>query len=203
MARASYVWLRPIDGWDIPHRTFVDRIELRAGNESPPPAERRVRPAAGLQMDGPGFIQWEAEDALTPAPPPAVTFAPRDAAAQRLLSGGTWVIKGKQTDLDPLRYSVDVPAAGTYALWARGFWKAGSFRWRFDQAEWQTAAPDLDTGQQVMLQPTWLPVGWCHVADVALEQGLQAFEVEPVTAPQHLGFDCFVLARDAFVAASP
>ncbi|MGD2175189.1 MAG: hypothetical protein PVJ27_07285 [Candidatus Brocadiaceae bacterium] len=202
-AGTSWVWLRATEGWDIAHRTYVDRIELLKRGEALAPGAlpvRHVRPMPGAQESGPGFIWWEAEDALEKLEPPRDNFAPSDAAHQRLLSNGTWVLKARKTDLDPMSYRVETDQAGAYALWGRGYWKGGSFRWRWDGGEWRTSAPGVASSHEVMFVGEWMPVGWAHLGQVRLSPGVHTFEVEGLQTPVGLGFDCWVLARDAFGA---
>jgi hypothetical protein len=202
--RACYVWLRPLDGWDVPHRTYVDRIEAVIG-EGPADSERavlpvrHVRPVPGAQVSAPGWVRWEAEDALSEPEPAWDSYAPRNAEAQGLLSNGRWVLKAGKTNPQPLSYEVEVPEAGTYALWARGYWPRGAFRWRWDESEWSTSAPGiLGTSPRAPLNITWLLVGWAYLGEVELSAGTHTFTVESVDMPEGHAFDCWVLARDAF-----
>lgn len=203
VAGTSWVWLRATEGWDIAHRTFVDRIEAVPLSESESAGSlpaRHVRPVPGRHTEGPGFVWWEAEDALEPPEPARDNFAPTDAAQQHLVSNGRWVLMAKKTNLGPLRYEVEVDEAGTYALWARGYYKQGSFRWRWDGGEWRTSAPGVNTARAVIFISDWMPVGWAHLGEVELSADTHTFEVEGLQAPVGLGFDCWVLARNAFVS---
>jgi hypothetical protein len=201
--RACYVWLRANEGWDIAHRTYIDRVEAivldeNGGEKIAPRPASRIRPSPGRQTDGPGWVWWEGEDALDYTGPPTDVFVPRTADAQSLLSGGAWVNKSRKTDLEPLHYEITVAENGTHALWARGYWKMGSFRWRWDEGDWHTASPDVNTSHWAMLQVSWLPVGWFCLGECELASGKHNLTVETLEAPRGLGFDCWVLARSAF-----
>jgi hypothetical protein len=213
--RTGMVWLRPIEGWDIAHTTFVDRIEAVVisgpgkGEPMSAPA-RHVRRMPGAQTSGPGFVRWEAEDALDPVPEPTNTLVPRDADAQKLLSNGAWAQGATDQvmypyeapeDAESFRYSVAVAEAGDYSLWLRAYCKRSSFRWRWDDGEWHTSGPGTESIGAVMLTGNWLPVGWSHLGRVELAAGEHTFEVQTMQMPDRtaLGYDCYVLARDAFV----
>ncbi len=93
---ACYVWLAPDGGWDVKHRTFVDRIEVattagRLAAEPMIPPVEHVRPTPGAQTAGPGFVWWEAEDAVEHSFPPGGAMGPNNAREQRKLSNGMWL----------------------------------------------------------------------------------------------------------------
>jgi len=217
--RTALVWLRPVDGWDIAHTTYVDRIEavsIAGPDKGKPMAAptRQVRGMPGAQTDGPGRILWEAEDALNKVPAPTNTLVPRDADAQKLLSNGAWVqgatdedpfpYKAPQ-DAQPFHYQVKVADAGDYALWMRGYCSRSSFRWRFDGEDWHESSPGVESIGSVMLTGNWLPVGWSSLGQADLKAGTHTFEVQTMQMPNRtsLGFDCFVLAKGAFVPPAP
>ncbi len=217
--RTALVWIKPVDGWDIAHTTYVDRIEAVsiAGPDKDKPMAapaRQVRGMPGAQTDGPGRILFEAEDALNKVPAPTNTLVPRDADAQKLLSNGAWVQGAMDenqfpykppADAEPFRYQVKVADPGDYALWLRGYCSRSSFRWRFDGGDWHTSSPGVDSIGSVMLTGNWLPVGWSHLGQAELKAGTHTFEVQTMQMPNRtsLGYDCFVLAKDAFVPPAP
>ena len=58
-----------------------------------------------------------------------------------------------------------------------------------------------------MLLGNWLPIGWASLGQVDLTAGTHTFEVQTTQMPNRvsLGYDCWVLAKGAFVppAAAP
>jgi len=78
----TYVWLSPVDGWDVPHRTYVDRIELSVLKDDPeqrrpaPEPVWHIRPNPGEQVTGDGWVWWEAEDAVEHNFPPGACSGP-------------------------------------------------------------------------------------------------------------------------------
>ncbi len=155
----------------------------------------------GAQIEGPDVVWWEGENAVEPQSVPADMFLPRDAVAQQVLSNGAWTHKHRKTNMDPVHYKVKLPQEANYTFWARGYFKQGSFRWRWDEGDYHTSAPDLNVSNWAMLLGNWLPVGWARLGQQQLSAGEHTLEVEPIEAPLGLGFDCFVLARAAFVPA--
>jgi beta-lactamase regulating signal transducer with metallopeptidase domain len=210
--RTCLVWLKPVEGPDIRHTTYVDLVEAVPPGKAQPTvtSAQRVGPAPGAQNDGPGWVWWEAEDAANAVPEPTNTLLPRNADAQKSLSNGTW-IQGADDgqrfpyaapeDAEPFRYEVKVADDGTYALWLRGYCARSSFRWRWDGGEWHASAPGTDSIGAVMLTGNWVPVGWSRLGEVALTAGTHTFEVQTVQMPNRtaLAFDCYVLAKGAFV----
>ena len=212
---ACFIWLRPTEGWDIAHTTYVDRVEAvvvsgpQKGKPMPAPA-RHVRPVPGLQTDAPGFIMFEGEDIAGDPFPPGSAYLPDSADEQRLLSNGAWLqsaeVPGAKT-----AWEFNVADAGSYALWARGFWFRGGFRWRVDDGEWQTSGPDRKIVNAVHYRDidakAWgLPavtVGWTSLGQVDLKAGEHKLQIECSQDAIGFAFDCWVLARGAFVPAVP
>jgi hypothetical protein len=207
---ACYVWLRPTEGWDIAHTTYVDRIEVinvdgpRKG-EAPPAPASRVRPSPGAQTMAPGLVMWEGEDAVESTFPPDGLYVPETADQQRLLSNGAW-LQHLSAEGAKASWKVTVPDAGPYALWARGFWYKGSFRWRIDEGEWQMSGPDRKVTAAVKYcdsdAEAWgiaaLMVGWTPLGSADLKAGEHTLQIECLEDATGFGFDCFVLAHSAF-----
>ncbi len=138
MALTTYVWLEPEEGWDIGHRTYVERVELLVFQPPPPPA-KRVRPRPGAQTDGPGWIWFEGEDAVQHRVPPGGAWAPQTEADQQLHSNGQWLQYHGGGDLG-LLWEVNVPEAGTYDFWCRA--NGTSFSWAWDADAFKTCTPE-------------------------------------------------------------
>lgn len=207
---ACYVWLRPTDGWDIAHTTYVDRIEVinvdgpRKG-EAPPRPASRVRPTPGAQAVAPGLTTWEGEDAVESTFPPDGLYIPMSADQQRLLSNGAW-LQHLSAEGAKATWRVSVADTGPYALWARGFWYKGSFRWRIDEGGWHASGPDRKVTAAVKYLDSdaeaWgiaaLMIGWTPLGTAELKAGAHTVQVECMEDATGFGFDCFVLAHGAF-----
>jgi hypothetical protein len=207
---AAYVWLRPVEGRDIAHRTYIDRIEAvivqgpRKGELAPWPA-RHVRPVPGAQMNAPGLVFFEGEDIAEDPFPPGSAYLPDNADEQRLLSNGAWLqsagVPGARA-----AWKFNVADAGRYALWARGFWFRGGFRWRVNDGEWQMSGPDRKIVNAVHYRDidaeAWglpaITVGWTPLGRVDLPAGQNVLQIECTEDALGFAFDCWVLASDAF-----
>ncbi len=205
----SYVMLRATEGWDIAHTTYVDRIEAVVvagpGKDKPmPPPSRHVRPVPGFQTDGPGVVGFEGEDAAETTFQPGSAYMPDDAGMQRLLSNGAWLQPG--TPGATAKWKFAVPTAGNYAVWARGFWFRGGFRWRVDGGEWKTSGLDRrylnpvryrDIDEKAWGMPA-VTVGWSPLGSVDLKSGEHTVEVECGEDTLGFAFDCWAIADNAF-----
>jgi hypothetical protein len=203
IGQSSYVWLVPIDGWDIPHRTYVDRIELTIvggplqGLYPAPEAARHVRPDPGAQTAGDGWVWWEGENAVTHNFPPGGAFRPDNAKVQADLSNGDWLQDYRLAD-HTAEWKVTLAEDGPYAFWSRGFWTRGEFDWRWDDGEWQTCAPDRERVDKVFLVDEWISAGWVDLGQVGLAEGEHALQVK--FPPDAVGacFDCWLLTKVPF-----
>jgi hypothetical protein len=205
----SYVMLHATEGWDIAHTTYVDRVEAVVvagpGKEKPmQPPTRHVRPVPGFQTDGPGVVCFEGEDAVESTFQPGSAYLPDNAAEQRLLSNGAWLQPGAPGATAAWKFTV--PAAGSYAVWTRGFWYRGGFRWRVDGGDWKTSGPDRKYLSAVdyrqIDEKAWgLPavtVGWAPLGSVDLAAGQHSMETQCSEDALGVAFDCWALSRSAF-----
>jgi hypothetical protein len=212
---AAYVWLRPLDGWDIAHRTYVDRIEAvvvagpHKGELAPLPA-RHIRPNPGAQMSAPGFVMFEGEDYVGEPFPPGSAYLPDNADEQRLLSNGAWMQSAGVAGAK-VTWQFVIATPGSYNLWARGFWYRGDWRWRIDDGEWHLSPPDRkllssvhyrDIDEEAWGQPD-ITVAWTPLGPVDLAEGEHTLEIEAGEEALGFGFDCWVLARNAFAPPAP
>jgi hypothetical protein len=211
---ACYVWLAPSEAWDVAHTTYVDRIEVInvAGphqGEAPPAPAGRVHLTPGAQTIAPGLVMWEGEDAIESTFPPDGLYVPTSADQQRLLSNGAW-LQHLSAEGAKAAWKVNVADAGSYALWTRGFWYKGGFRWRVDEGDWHTSGPDRKVTAAVKYLDSdpeaWgiaaLMIGWTPLGQAELPAGEHRLQIECMEDATGFGFDCFVLAHDAFVPAA-
>jgi hypothetical protein len=93
----------------------------------------------------------------------------------------------------------------------RGFWYEGGFRWRIDDGQWRVSGPDRDVVAAVKYadsdEEIWglaaLMIGWTPLGSVELTAGEHTVSIECSEDATGHGFDCWVLARDAFVPRGP
>jgi hypothetical protein len=212
---AAYVWLRPLDGWDIAHRTYVDRVEAvivagpHKGQLAPLPA-RHVRPNPGAQVNAPGFVMFEGEDYVGEPFPPGSAYLPDNVDEQRLVSNGAWMQSAGVAGAR-VTWQFNVADPGTYDLWARGFWYRGDWSWHIDDGEWDLSPSDRkllsavhyrDIDEEAWGQPD-ITVAWTPLGKVDLTEGKHTLEIEAGEEALGFGFDCWVLARNAFVPQVP
>jgi hypothetical protein len=211
---AAYVWLRSLEGWDIAHKTYVDRVEAvivsgpRKGELAPRPA-RHVRPTPGAQMNGPGFVLFEGEDVTGEPFPPGRPYLPDNADEQRLLSNGAWH-QGAGVAGARAAWQFTIAEPGAYDLWVRGFWYRGDWRWRTDDGDWHVSGPGRkllnavhyrDIDEEVWGQPD-ITIAWTPLGKIDLAEGEHTLEIEAGEEALGFGFDCWVLARDDTFAAA-
>lgn len=202
----TYPWLVPVDGWDTPHRTYVDRLEIRVetgpleGEPAPAPV-RHVRPDPGAQTTGDGWVWWEAEDAVEHNFPPGGVFRRDTVEQQEKLSNGAWLQHpdgGRKAT-----WEVELDEAGKYALWCRGFWFAAPFRWRWNEGKWRTCPAEIMRADWVVVRQVWLTNSWAHLGDVDLPAGANTLEVEVPPPGQSIALDCWLLTREPFTPSGP
>jgi hypothetical protein len=207
---ACYVWIRATGGPGVEHKTYIDRIEAaivdgpRKGKKMPPPI-RRVRPEPGKQLDAPGLILWEGENAIEHTFTPGGLYVPNHADQQGLLSNGAWLhelaAEGKT-----VAWEIRAPRPGKYTLWARGFWYEGAFRWRIGKGKWQTSGPDRKISNAVKYidsdADAWgvsaLMIGWTCLGEVYVSSGTNRLEVQCLDGAVGHAFDCWALAKGPF-----
>ncbi|NLF40898.1 glycoside hydrolase family 5 protein, partial [bacterium] len=144
------------------------------------------------------YIWWEGEDAVTNNFPRRSGFSPMNEAERAVLSEGAWLsIDGTRAEPAFAEYTVAVPAAGTYDLWVRKFWKHGPFRWRFGKGEWREVGRDVALADSVTLRPL-VGANWVRCGAVKLDAGTQVFRIELTENTGAACFDCFILSPVPF-----
>ncbi len=144
------------------------------------------------------YVWWEGEAAqehgFTNQAFPPVHYGDK---AQGL-SGGDWLNTGGRRD-DPVRavWTVEVPDDGFWFFHGRMFWKHGPFRWRFDDADWQTCGADRGLLDNYTLA-THIGANWVNLGRVELKRGARRFEIELLERDGAACFDCFVLTKAPF-----
>ena len=164
------------------------------------------------------YVWWEAEDATSTDLSTQGGYHHLSGNARTLLSGGEW-LNGKKTRSGMhADYEVAVPAASSYVLYVRKFWKHGMFKWRFGQQDWTLLGHDQKTLDSVGIAP-YVPACWVRLGKVNLKAGKQPFRIELVRDSgyqfaDNYGYDCFMLVDheikpagltkpDACAAAAP
>jgi hypothetical protein len=201
----TYVWISPTDGWDVAHRTYVDRIELTIQTDAPtqkrpaPEPVRHIRPRPGEQVTGEGWVWWEGEDAVEHNWPPGGIFRPCTAEQQAKLSNGAWLQHPNGAGRTA-RWEVEVPEAGRYALWLRGFWFVAPLRWRWNDGDWHdSVSDDVEHLDWTRIRQEWLNNTWAKLADVDLPAGKNVLELlVPPTGQNSLAIDCWLLTQVPF-----
>jgi len=198
----TYIWLKPTDGWDVPHHTYVDRVEIDVLTDEEPPIEpaRRVRPNPGAQVAGDGWVWWEAEDAVEHTFPPGGAYLPYNVQQQAVLSNGAWLQIHGNTG-QTARWEPSLAQAGSYALWCRGMLRPERMRWRFGTQAWQVPADDrepLDVRIVRDMDGRAVTDGWHRLGAVDLPSGKQIFEIEAPPELRSVALDCFLLTCDEF-----
>jgi hypothetical protein len=198
----TYIWLKPTDGWDMPHHTYVDRVEIDVLTDEKPPIEpaRRVRPNPGAQVAGDGWVWWEAEDAVEHTFPPGGAYLPYNVQQQAVLSNGAWLQIHGNTG-QTAKWEPSLAQAGSYNLWCRGMMRAEPLRWRFGTQAWRIPAADggpLDIRIVRDMDGRAVTDGWHRLGSVDLPQGKQTFEIEAPPELRSVALDCFLLTRDEF-----
>ncbi len=198
----TYVWLLPKSGWNKVHRTYVDRIEIIPGEVLPEVREAlksptEVHPRPGAQTTGPTWVWWEAEDAVAHTFPPGGAFAPDNVQQQEKLSNGAWLQHHNGAGLTG-RWNIDLAASGTYAFWARKFWKHGPFKWRWNEGDWRICGRDIALADNVTLR-LHLCANWVYLGEVELPAGENTLQVEALPEATAIAFDCFLLSKGPFM----
>ena len=143
----------------------------------------------------------EAETATHDFRHPAGFAAARMRSLAPLLSGGEWLTHEGNADTPPrMRLPVEVAVDGEYRVFARRFWKHGSFRWRVDDGPWRAFDADTALLDWVQLDDKFLCANWVHMGAVAMRSGTRTLEIELTLANGSgvAAFDCFVLTQGAF-----
>jgi hypothetical protein len=200
----TYVWLAPESGWNVAHRTYVDRAELVVTEGplkgTPPEPVRHVRPRPGTQTNGPGWVWLEGEDAVETNVGAGGALMPSTAAEQAMLSNGAWLQWHGSRDLRA-RWEVSVPETGAYSVWYRGMGEP--FSWRCDGGEWQATGSEdagwVDEVEICKVGDNVLSVLWLKVGDVQLAAGRHTLEALGTPEEGHaFSVDCWLLTRGEF-----
>ena len=150
------------------------------------------------------YLWWEGERPAETNFPGRSWFDPSTFKDTRhLLSGGDWLSASGKRGGDELfaRYHVDVPADGSWTLWARKFWKHGPFRWRFDDSPWQTCGRDVALADNTYLKEH-VGANWVRLGQVTLRKGRRVFELRLLAGEGESAtacFDCFLLTQGPFM----
>lgn len=195
VAGSAVLWRACRQPAEPPHHTSV----VRALNESERAELTELwGPLLPRPERAPWYLWWEAEDSSASNFPADNPFAPNTPEEAAILSGGRWVGTDGAAETPFLEYTLELPEAGDYQLYARKFWRHGPFRWRFGDAEWTTASSDLELLDGV---PMRLHVGanWVHLGEVSLAPGPRRFRVELLEPKAPGAFDAFVLSRGEFI----
>lgn len=120
-----------------------------------------------------------------------------------LLSDRKWISHWSKGPGE-VHYTVELPAAGEYALWVRGVMRA-NIQWKLDGGEFQRADLAGDGIQPVALGEGPRTVAWKMYGRAKLSAGRHTvvFLASPVTEGPHVpwafgGIDCLVLAAGEF-----
>ncbi len=144
------------------------------------------------------FVWWEAENAASTNLSTRHAFAPENPEQAKKLSGGAWL--GSSSDQRPLsfaEYQLDIPAAGTYRLYARRFWKHGPFRYRFEGGPWNLASRDIALIDVATLR-RHVEANWIALGSVDLPAGATKFRIELTEPAGPAALDCFLLVKGDF-----
>jgi hypothetical protein len=201
----TFVWLVPLDGWDKPHRTLIDRCETGLPGAPPdaaPAPARRIRPQPGAQTAGPGWLWWEAEDAVRHDFPPGGAYAAFTREQQEKLSHGDWLQWHGCTG-HSASWTMAVAEAGSYSFWMRGSGPDGPFQLRWDHRDWRVVGPDdfdpLVDRRLIHDRGDWrLEVGWARLGQVDLSAGEHTFDLVGLPDAGGIAIDCWLLTRGAF-----
>ena len=125
-------------------------------------------------------------------------FAPADDAEHAKLSGGAWIgASGKRAGPLFAVYDVDVPAAGSYDLYARKFYKHGPYRVAFDGGAWQSVTDAVPLLDSTPIRKN-VVANWTRAGTFALAAGPHRFRVESTSDDGAIAFDCFLLTDEPF-----
>lgn len=149
-----------------------------------------------------GRFYWIEAESSTKTNFPAAAqnpFAPVNPEETAVLSGGKWIgFTGKRSSPLFAEYSITVSEPGDYQVFARKFWKHGPYRWRFDNAAWQSVTGDvalLDEGSiRQFVGANWTPAG-----RATLTKGAHTLRIESTADDGAICFDAFVVTLDPFI----
>jgi len=168
-------------------------VSLAAGGQ--------VSPGPAPKAPGDGYIWWEAEAALEHTFPESNAFKAYTPQEKEKLSGGDWLQTDKGANVTA-RWVVDVPRGGEYGFWTRKFWHHGPFRWRWNDAPWQTCGRDCSLADSVELRK-FLCANWVYLGKVSLAAGKNTLSIQALPDATAIAFDCWLLARGPFTPNGP
>jgi len=149
------------------------------------------------------YVWWEGEKPAKSNFPARSWFSASTFPKTRgQLSGGAWLSSSSKRSGAEFfaTYKITVPAAGTYTLHTRKFYKHGPFRWRFDTRKWATCGRDIALIDSVSLKKHTC-ANWVHLGKVKLSKGAHTFELRLLAGDGQsatAAFDCFVLTAGPF-----
>lgn len=143
------------------------------------------------------YLWWEGESPSATNFPQRHAFEPANAQEAAILSEGKWLgADGSYGKKLFAEYEVNVPAEGTWKLYARKFWKHGPFTWTFGDNKGEI------TGDVALMDDAYirkfLGANWVHVGDVKLPVGKSTLRIETKNMEGAICFDSFLLTQDAF-----
>ena len=202
-----FVRLVPTAGWGKPHRTYIDLVEITAGETlvavaSPAGGSPLAGGARrGAQTNGPHWIWWEAEDAWKHSFPAGGAFAPATPEEREKLSNGKWLQHHRAAGLTAA-WQVEVTRDGRFGFWGRKFWKHGPFRWRWNRGAWHTCGTDVALADDVSIRQH-VNANWVYLGEVSLPRGSNLLEIEVLPSATAAAFDCWLLIQGRFLPNGP
>ena len=151
------------------------------------------------------WVWWEGEDFSSSDFPASTWLEPSDADEENKLSADDLLSNYDDAGIvGYAEYSVNVPQAAEYRLYARKLWRYGPFTWRFDTAPWTTAGVDLQHLDSVEYKPSF-PLNWVFLGNVTLTAGAHAFRIQmdPSDHPPEDASSCRIAGNDAFILSIP
>jgi hypothetical protein len=142
-------------------------------------------------------VRWEAEHPSATNFPPENPFAPGNPTEAAALSAGAWIGAESHGRAFFLEYTVDVPKAASYQLYARKFWKHGPSRFRFDEQGFQSVGGDVALLDEVPLRQ-FVVANWVDMGRAELTAGRHVLRIELDKTHGASAWDAFVLTDGPF-----
>ncbi len=158
--------------------------------------------AACAAAHGQTYVWWEGENPASTNFPARSYFSPQDAREADAYSAGGCLSRD-HAGASSAGYTLQVPQAGAYALWARTVAGRAPFSWRFDQGQWQGPGAVLEavdgivvTCQSDSTGGRYFALAWAQLGSVTLSAGSHTFELRLAPdAPAGVAIDCFNLVQ--------